>query len=316
MLKHNCKLWASASTLSQSVIKWTLLYTRTRWKLGGGSDLGCCSCFYLLYRSLISRVLCTALISGVVSGFCGAGLGGLTFITTFNLLSNQAYFHKKYDWIDFRLKNMAIFLASDLAASITRLPFETRKQLVQMANYDLDMSVIVRNSKAAIIPLMARDISFRFILLSTYYSTTQIDHEPKLKYSVPQIVHYMKLRRDAGYDDSMKSMQGLIYDYHHYNIKTGYLVRFWMTIFGNLLATIVTNPIDVALTKIMTQHPKKPDEMKYKGLISTMKTIYTEEGAWKFASGVHPRFMFNLFNAFLYMFAYNRFMDTVNKLNL
>jgi len=122
------------------------------------------------------------------------------------MLSNQAYFYKEYDWIDFRIKNLGIYLASDFVATFTRIPFEARKQLVQMANYNLDMSIIIRNSRIGLTALMARDMIFRFTLMSTYYSTTHIEHQPKMRYSVQEIVHYMKVRREAGYEDSLKSM--------------------------------------------------------------------------------------------------------------
>jgi len=89
-----------------------------------------------------------------------------------------------------------------------------------------------------------------------------------------------------------------------------------MLVIGNFVATLVTNPIDVVLSKMLTQHPNDVNKVKYKGLIASLKTVYAEEGVWKFASGLHPRFMFNLFGAFMYLFMYNRFIETVNKLNL
>ena len=41
-------------------------------------------------------------------------------------------------------------------------------------------------------PLMLRDVSFRAILLGFYYGTTEIEHRPALKYTVPQIVDIMR----------------------------------------------------------------------------------------------------------------------------
>ncbi len=67
------------------------------------------------------------MISGVISGFLGAAAGGLTFVTTYNFLTQYFYSSKRYiDW-DFRLKNYMIYLSSDFAASFARLFFETRK---------------------------------------------------------------------------------------------------------------------------------------------------------------------------------------------
>ena len=54
-----------------------------------------------------------------------------------------------------------------------------------MANYDLEMKVITRNAWAASGALMARDLTFRSIILGTYFATTNIEHRPVVKYTVP-----------------------------------------------------------------------------------------------------------------------------------
>lgn len=90
---------------------------------------------------------------------------------------------------------MVIFSTSDFCATFVRLPFETRKQLVQMANYDIDLKVIFRNGSAALVPMMFRDVSYRLIVQSIYYSMITIEHRPMLKYSVPQIMDFMRQRR-------------------------------------------------------------------------------------------------------------------------
>ena len=71
-----------------------------------------------------------ALISGVVSGFFGSGIGALTFMTSYTQLSDMMARDERYKDMDFRAKNMMIYLASDVLASFTRLPFECRKQLL------------------------------------------------------------------------------------------------------------------------------------------------------------------------------------------
>ena len=63
----------------------------------------------------------------MVSGFFGAGIGALTFMTSYNLFSSIAYNDPKYQDIDFRKKNMLIYLTADILASTSRLPFEARK---------------------------------------------------------------------------------------------------------------------------------------------------------------------------------------------
>lgn len=121
----------------------------------------------------------------MVSGFFGAGIGGLTFITSFNYLTQEVYRNEKYNHIDFRFKNLFIYFLSDMAASVTRVPFECRKQLVQMCNYDIDMKLMAKNTYLGLFPLMARDVLFRQIIFGTYYMSTHIEHRPTLKYSIP-----------------------------------------------------------------------------------------------------------------------------------
>jgi len=48
-------------------------------------------------------------------------------MTSYNYLSRIAYNNPKYQDMDFRAKNMAIYLCSDLVASTFKLPFEARK---------------------------------------------------------------------------------------------------------------------------------------------------------------------------------------------
>ena len=87
-----------------------------------------------------------------------------------------------------------------------------------------------------------------------------------------------------------------------------------MLIIANFLGTLITNPIDVCLSKIMTQNPQD-GTLKYSGLIQALKTVYQEEGSGKFLSGLHPRFMFNLFNGVMFLFIYDRFTQYIDHVN-
>lgn len=155
---------------------------------------------------------------------------------------------------------------------------------------------------------MFRDLTFRGIILGFYYGTTTIEHSPKLKYTVPQIADIMRQRRNEGHQESFEDIKHMFYDYHNYDVKTKLHTRYLYMIIANLFATFLTNPIDVCLTKILTQQ-----EPKYTGLFNALKTVYKEEGAMKFLSGVHPRFMLNFFNGVLYLYVYDRFVQSVQK---
>ena len=89
------------------------------------------------------------LISGVVSGFLGAAAGALTFMSIHDYLTLQFYcntygrssgavnpmlenskvLNAIQGW-DFRAKNILIFVVSDFCASLTKVQFEVRKQLI------------------------------------------------------------------------------------------------------------------------------------------------------------------------------------------
>ena len=86
------------------------------------------------------------------------------------------------------------------------------------------------------------------------------------------------------------------------------LYRLTSLIFANAVATLLTNPFDVVLSKIATQQPIHPasNKLKYSGFINCMRSVYKEEGWRKLAlGGIHPRFMFNMFNGFLFLFVYD-----------
>lgn len=122
-------------------------------------------------------------------------MGGLTFMTCYGYLTQQVYAKENIGFLkdaDFRVKNTFIYTCSDIAATFVRLPFEARKQLVQMANYDIDLKVITRNLRIGLMPLMMRDVTYRFIIQTSYYMTTSIEHKPALRYSVPQIMDFMR----------------------------------------------------------------------------------------------------------------------------
>jgi hypothetical protein len=133
------------------------------------------------------------LISGVVSGFLGAAAGSFVFFNTFQILTNVCYANivkenqvvdsiKKWD---FRAKNLLIYSVSDFVASIVKAPFEVRKQLIQMYSRDISAGHLARLVQISWLPLAMRDVMFRTSCLSFYYLTTDVQHKPLLKFSIP-----------------------------------------------------------------------------------------------------------------------------------
>ena len=99
---------------------------------------------------------------------------------------------------------------------------------------------------------------------------------------MPQIVDFMRERRTLAKSrgetpESHRELSYLFYDFHNYEVKTSMTTRLTLLLFGNLVATLVTNPLDVCLSKIATQvasDPTKPKELKYSGFFNCIKTVY------------------------------------------
>ena len=61
-----------------------------------------------------------------------------------------------------------------------------------MYSHDLSLAFIARSAMLSWAPLMLRDVMFRFVHLSFFYATTNIEHKPKLIYTIPQITDFMR----------------------------------------------------------------------------------------------------------------------------
>jgi hypothetical protein len=174
-------------------------------------------------------------------------------MTSYHLLTHYFYKgHNRFTDLDFRLKNIAIYVGSDFMASFSKIWFETRKQMIQMCQYQRPLSEISKNSYLGWFALSSRDVLFRTVLLSFYYSTTEVEHKPTLKHSIPELMQYQKYLKAQGHDYTVQDIVGDFYEHHNYHVKTLFTTRITLMLLGNLLATLVTNPIDVCLSKILT----------------------------------------------------------------
>lgn len=248
-------------------------------------------------------------ISGLVSGFLGGFTGAATFIMVHDKLTWKIYTDPKYASWDFRYKNYFIFVCSDFCASFSRIFFETRKQLLQMCNQRILLSEIVTGCYLGITPLILRDFLFRTTLLSVFYSTTTIEHTPALKFALPEILAYIKHWKKNGDEHAtIQNKYHLFIEHHNYKISTALHNRFLLMLLANLVGTLITNPIDVCLSKLLTQR-----ERKYTGLINCLFTVYKEEGWRKFLSGIHPRFMFNSLNGVMFLYLYDQVITSFHE---
>lgn len=94
-------------------------------------------------------------------------------------------------------------------------------------------------------------------MLSFYYTTTDIEHKPHLKYTIPQITDFMKQRRamtemNGTANETVHDLSHHFYEFHNYEIKTVFTTRLTMLILANVVSTFITNPFDVCLSKMAT----------------------------------------------------------------
>lgn len=117
---------------------------------------------------------------------------------------------------------MLIYTASDFIGSFGKVMFEVRKQLMQMYIKEAPLSSIGHATALCWFPLMLRDVSFRSIMLASYYATCDITHEPQLKYSMPEILEFMRQRRadPNAPKENFTDLSHLFYEFHNYEIKT------------------------------------------------------------------------------------------------
>ena len=75
---------------------------------------------------------------------------------------------------------------------------------------------------------------------------------------MPQIVDFMKERRAYNKSrgeplETHQSLSYLFYEFHNYEVKTLMTTRISLLLIGNFVATLLTNPFDVVLSKLATQ---------------------------------------------------------------
>ena len=114
-------------------------------------------------------------------------------------------------------------------------------------------------------------------------------------------------------EEKVEDFSYLFYEFHNYKIHTKITTRLTFLILANMFGTLLTNPLDVALSKMATQQ-KQASGWKYTNVFQTIRTVQREEGIRKlWLGGIHPRFMFNMINGVLFLFIYDRFIVQIDQ---
>jgi hypothetical protein len=274
----------------------------------------------------INKVTNKGLIAGVTSSAFGSVISSTVFILLNNALLKQEFknyevnfrilkqssnpteankkrlsnYNKGFDWKYALLKS---YLIADIAKTIVFMPFEARKQRIQMGHSSeyLYNSEFFRNMFKALPLYIIRDCASRLISMYFFLNFLDTSYCPRLKYSIEEIQYLLK----KGYIDNNSNGLSECLDYSNFIIDSPYDKKFSVLIFACLASTIITHPLDVISTKFLTQ-----TDRTYTSVINSCKLIYKSEGISKILySGFVPRLYFNLLSALNVFVFYNLFYD-------
>jgi hypothetical protein len=240
----------------------------------------------------------------------GSFLAGYTFVYV-NEKFLKHFFNKNnnYDYLNWKMKLLLSYICGDIAKAIVFLPFEARKQRIQMYHNfaDLKLSLMSKFMLRGFIPMMIRDVLFRIISFGSFVQFLNVEHKPALKYKLQDINIYIRQKQKRGepVDNSV------FLDHSKFQIKSSFNSIFTNLVFCTILATFVTHPLDVITTKILTQ-----TRLKYRGIISTYNTVIEEEGIKKlFMSGLGVRCSFNVLSSMSVLMFFDKLVNYFKELD-
>jgi hypothetical protein len=199
------------------------------------------------------------------------------------------------------------YVLSDFVKSTVFLPFEARKQRIQLAHSSLDIIFpnVFKYMLRAYPALLIRDTIFRVITFSSFLNSLNVEHKPRLKYNLEEIRDYIKIKEKQG----EKYNVSYFMDYSKFNITSPFSHIMLNLLLCTVVATVITHPLDVIITKMLTQ-----TRLKYKGIIQSFRLISKEENYKKlFFSGLSVRFSFNMLSAMSVLVFYESMVNYFNK---
>lgn len=250
------------------------------------------------------------MISGVVSAGMGSYLSAYLFVflhekSIFWLFDknnqNRPEFFNALTW---KGKIITSYIFSDFFKLAVFLPFEARKQRIQMAQNNLRIAETLKYAWRAYPPLLIRDLVFRTVTIGSFLNNINLDHSPQLKYKMEDIRDYIKMKESVG----EKVRYNYFLDYSKISIYSSVQQVFINLIFSTVLGTLLSQPFDTIGTKMLTQ-----TRLKYRGLFQSYKLILKEESFKKLVfSGLSFRISFNLLCGTLVMFSYEKLNTIVS----
>lgn len=251
----------------------------------------------------------------MTSGALGSTLAGYFFI-----IANESllqYFFRKTknktkswsDDLNWRGKIILSYIFSDFIKTTIFLPFEARKQRIQMSQNigEIGPPKLFSCIMRAYFPLLLRDAIFRIITLGSFMNTLVVEHKPILKYDLGTIRDFIHIKEQK--NEQVKV--SYFVDYSKFVVYSPFKFVYFNLVLCTIIATLVTHPLDLIVTKMLTQ-----TQPKYKNLIQSYNLIVKQEGVKKlFLSGFSVRLTFNILSAFCTFFLFETFESRLKSIN-
>ncbi len=239
----------------------------------------------------VKSFLISATIPGVTPAAIGSFFSGFVFIHTNDVVianlfnkRNKSIFYE----LNWKLKFLISYLISDFFKITVFLPFETRKQRFQLLHSKSEMKFqdLSAYMLRAYPVILAREFIFRLITLSFFFKFSLPEHKPKLKFEIEEVRDLIKIAEKEG----QKLDFHYFLDYSNMSLRSKDSFYAFNVILSTFFATLITHPLDVVNTKILTQ-----TNLKYKGFFQASKLIIQEEGINSLlTNALYFRFLFNV----------------------
>ena len=256
------------------------------------------------------------LYRGVIPGVIGIVPAAAVYMLTFQTL--KSHLSQKFPR---RAKDAVVATSAgigDVAASLVRVPCEVLKQRLQIGLYPNISQALISVTSNGVGKLysglgaqLARDVPYAAMEFVVYenlkaYAIARLKKPVKHKQHGPPAARIQR------------------------RLQEGKLPRLQSFLVGGsagAIAAIVSNPMDVVKTRLMTQVIKNKtvsvsgssvvlkagNGMKYRGVVQTLMTIAKEEGVGAFAKGIAPRIATKTLQSAMFFAAYEGLRRTLSR---
>ncbi|EAR96278.1 carrier protein (macronuclear) [Tetrahymena thermophila SB210] len=190
-------------------------------------------------------------------------------------------------------KQLMCFCFADLLAAPFRLPFEVRKIYLQMNSGEISFNKYMNGMRSVLLPCLLRDLTYRIGFNTVFqlclhgqnYAQMYSNNDPYQR----QLIQRHIDRAIPNQSDYNKRITGMI--------------------LGSLFAILISNPFDLAITRLVSQQYPK-----YDGFFHCLKTVIREEKWPKlFFSGYWARSVYYMISGSIVFNFYDTFRGMIEE---